>query len=81
MPSPSRSKQVCEYCLGVITAPSKRVTLERTVAIHIENCPAAHRGRKPVKFKNPGTEEWGPQHMVSHPVAPRKRVIPRQVLD
>jgi hypothetical protein len=72
---------VCEYCLGVITAPSKRVTLERTVAIHVENCPAAHRGRKPVKFKDPGTEEWGPQHAVSIPVAPRKRVIPRQVLD
>jgi len=75
-----KAKHVCEYCLGVITAP-KRTTLERTVAIHIENCPAAHRGRKPVKFKDPGTEEWGPQHAVSIPVAPRKRVIPRQVLD
>jgi len=75
-----KAKHVCEYCLGVITAPP-RCSLERTIAIHIENCPAAHRGRKPVKFKDPGTEEWGPQHAVSIPVAPRKRVIPRQVLS
>ena len=76
-----KAKHVCEYCLGVIMAPP-RCSLERTVAIHIENCPAAHRGRKAVKFKDPGSEEWGPQHAVSLPaVAPRKRVIPRQVLS
>jgi hypothetical protein len=34
--------------------------------------------RKPVKFKDPGTEEWGPQHGVTLPTTPRKRIIPRQ---
>ena len=64
-----KAKHVCEYCLGVITAPA-RTTLERTVAIHIENCPAAHRGRKAIKTVEPPVLE-----------APRKRVIPRQVLS
>lgn len=59
----------CQYCLGVITAP-KRCSMERTVAIHIDNCPAAHRGRKPAKLTEPEPE----------PVVPRKRIIPRQVL-
>jgi hypothetical protein len=61
----------CEYCHGLITAP-KRCSMKRTLAIHLDACPAAHRGRKKVTFT---VTEDAPL-----PAPPRKRVIPRQVL-
>ena len=65
----TNGKHICEYCLGAITAP-RHCSLERTVAIHLDSCPAAHRGRKVMKVVVPEPE---PER--------RRRVIPRQALD
>lgn len=77
-------KQVCPYCLGVITAPP-RSTLERTVGIHIDNCPAAHRGRKPAPVAqlaeaSDSSSESAGSTPAGGTEQPRKRYIKRIVV-
>ena len=80
----AKQRHVCEYCHGVITAP-KRCSLERTIGIHIENCPAAHRGRKPAPVAQLAeASDSSSESVGSTPTGgteqPRKRYIKRIVV-
>lgn len=71
----SKQRHLCEFCRGWTSTPNgRKVSLDQAVATHLETCPGVLRvpaGRKAAKVVAEPEE----------PVTPRKRVIPRQVLN